>query len=80
MCTPLTQKIKDSPMLTNYMVPGVKEIECRSYGGASLLAQEVVHSMVVFLSKLQEFGWSLNGVSGFFLFPLLANSRCLKKS
>lgn len=73
MCTPLTQKIKDSPMLTNYMVPGVKEIECRSYGGASQLAQEVVHSMVVFLSKLQEFGWSLNGnfeLADFFISPL----------
>jgi hypothetical protein len=73
MCTPLTLNIEHQAMLMNYMVPGAKESKYKSYSGASQKSQEAVDSLVVFLSNLQEFGWSFNGnfeLADFFITPL----------
>jgi hypothetical protein len=54
------------------MVPGAKEDDHRSYKRASTSTQEVVHLIVVFVSSLQESGWTLNGefeLSDFYVTP-----------
>ncbi|KAM3332042.1 hypothetical protein ACQJBY_027714 [Aegilops geniculata] len=69
-CTTLTEHIKDKDMFTNHMVPGARTVECRIYRSASLFAKMVIKAVGTLLSKLQEFGWSLNGnfdVSDFYV-------------
>ncbi|KAM0848979.1 hypothetical protein ACQ4PT_054024 [Festuca glaucescens] len=71
-CTLLTTIISNQPVIATYMVPGAKEDDHRSYKKASTSTQEVVHLIVLFVSSLQESGWTLNGefeLSDFYVTP-----------